>query len=105
MVLTWGFPLGPTLANFYLAHMVAKIVDSFVCPPKLYARFVDDCFAVFNNDSSSLGFLSMLNSQHNNIKYTALLCTSFLDVRVKVNNVNVDTWMWCKLKHSLLVYF
>ena len=48
-----GSPLRPTLANFFLAHMETKILDSnCVCLPKLYARFVDGCFAVFHSDSS-----------------------------------------------------
>ena len=63
--------------------METKILDSCVCQPKLYARFVDDCFAVFNNDSSSSDFFNLLNFQHNNIKFTmdsVLQCISFLDV-------------------------
>ena len=79
-----------------------------VYQPKLYTWFVDDCSAVFNNDSS-LDFLSLLNSQHNNIKFTmesALKCILFLDVRIKVNNDNIDTWVWCKPTHiGLLLNF
>ena len=60
-----GSFLQPTPANFFLAHMETKILNSnCVCRPKLNVQFVDDCFAVFNNDSSSLHFLSLLNSQH-----------------------------------------
>ena len=39
------------------------MLDSCVCRLKLYAPFVDDYFAVFNNDSS-LDFLNLLNSKH-----------------------------------------
>ena len=81
-----GSPLGSTLANFFVAHIETKILESCVCRPKLYIRFVDDWFAVFNEVSSSLDFLSLLNPQHNNTKFTtesALHCISFLDVCIK----------------------
>ena len=74
--------------------METKILDSYICRFKLYARFVDDCSAVFKNDSSSSNFLSLLDSEHNNIKFTVksvLQCVSFQDVRIKVNNDNIDT--------------
>ena len=50
--------------------METKILDSCVYGPKLYAPFVADCFAVFNNNSFSFDFLNLLNSQHDNIKFT-----------------------------------
>ena len=92
-----GSTLGPTLANFFLAHIeTKKLLDSSMCPPKFYSRFVDDCFAVFDSDISSLSFLNLLNSQHKNIKFTmesAVQCISFLDVSIKVNNDNIETWI------------
>ena len=36
--------------------MEAKILDSCECRPKLYATLMDDFFAAFNTDSSSLDF-------------------------------------------------
>ena len=100
-----GSPLGPTLANFFLAHIETKLLDSYVCPPKFYSRFVDDCFAVFNNDSSSLNFLNLLNSQHHNIKFTmesAIHCFVFRFC-IKVNNDNIETWIWRKPTHTGLL--
>ena len=105
-VVAMGSPLGPTLANFFLAHIETKLLDSYMCPPKFYSRFIDDCFAVFNNDSSSLNFLNLLNSQHHNIKFTmesAVQCISFLDVCIKVNNDNIETWIWRKPTHTGLL--
>ena len=100
-----GSPLGPTLANFFLAHIeTKKVLDSNMCPPKFYSRFVNDCFAVFDNDiSSKKNFLNLLNSQHKNIKFTtesAVQCISFLDVSIKVNNNNIETWIWRKPTHT-----
>ena len=102
-----GSPLGPTLANFFLAHIeTKKLLDSSMCPPKFYSRFVDDCFAVFDSDISSLSFLNLLNSQHKNIKFTmesAVQCISFLDVSIKVNNDKIETWIWRKPTHTGLL--
>ena len=45
-----GSPLGPTIANFFLADMKNKILQNNVdFYPKLYLRYVDDIFCVFNN--------------------------------------------------------
>ena len=77
-----------------------------MCPPKFYSRFVDNCFAVFDNDSSSLSFLNLLNSQHKNKKFTmesAAQCISFLDVCIKVNNDHIETWIWRKPTHTGLL--
>ena len=102
-----GSPLGPTIANFFLAHIeTKKLLDSSMCPPKFYSRFVDDCFAVFDSDISSLSFLNLLNSQHKNIKFTmesAVQCISFLDVSIKVNDDNIETWIWRKPTHTGLL--
>ena len=51
-----GSPLGPTLANFFLVHIKTELLDCCICRPKLYTRFVGNCFAIFNNDSSSLDY-------------------------------------------------
>ena len=47
---TMGSPLGPTMANFCLADLEAKLLrdssdESFA--PSLYLRYVDDIFCVF----------------------------------------------------------
>ena len=45
-----GSPLGPTLANFFLAHIELKIfAEHKNYYPKLYCRYVDDIFAIFTN--------------------------------------------------------
>ena len=67
-----------------------------VCRTKLYLRYVDDCFTIFNNENFFSDFLGILDSQHNNIKFTmesALQCISFLNVCINIYNENVDTWM------------
>ena len=45
---TMGSPLGPTLANFFLAHLESKLfLKNEQMHPNLYLRYVDDVFSVF----------------------------------------------------------
>ena len=66
-----GSPLGSTTANFFIADMENKILQHNVdFHSKLYLRYVDDMFCVFNNETSCDKFLDLLNKQHKNIKFT-----------------------------------
>ena len=48
-----GSPLGPTLANFFLAKMEKRIMSiASANHPLLYLRYVDDIFAVFETNES-----------------------------------------------------
>jgi len=63
-------PLGPTLANFFMAHLEQqffsdKVNDSLL--PQLYLRYVDDMYAVFNDNQNCYNFLTILISQHQNL--------------------------------------
>ena len=43
-----GYPLSPTITNFFLAHMENKLLNSNLdFLPKLYLRNVDDIFLFF----------------------------------------------------------
>ena len=82
-----GSPLGPTLANFFLAHLESTLLsrDDLV-KPKLYLRYVDDIFAVFSCDNF-MPFFDALNQLHPNIKFTFELGNSsiaFLDTYISV---------------------
>ena len=76
-----GSPLGPTMANFCLADLEAKLLrdssdESFA--PSLYLRYVDDIFCVFRQDSSHQQFLDKLNCLHPNLKFTSEVGPSVL---------------------------
>ena len=78
---TMGSPVGPTMANFCLADLEAKLLrdssdESFV--PSFYLRYVDDIFCVFRLDSSHEQFLDKLNCLHPNLKFTSEVGTSVL---------------------------
>ncbi|XP_069975882.1 uncharacterized protein, partial [Penaeus vannamei] len=66
-----GSPLGPTLANAFLSHEHIWLSN---CPipfkPLYYKRFVDDTFLIFKSQEHGQEFLSYLNSQHPNVKFT-----------------------------------
>ena len=67
--------------------------------PKLYLRYIDDVYAVFQSRSSCSKFLNVLNSQHKDIEFTMEKATSilnFLDVEIKMNSTEYDTCMWQK---------
>ena len=52
-----GSPLGPTLANFFLANLENKLLnETNGFYPKLYLRYVDDVFAIFDDNLSIKNF-------------------------------------------------
>ena len=55
-----GSPLGPTLANFFLANLENKLLnETNGFYPKLYLRYVDDVFAIFDDNLSIKKFLNL----------------------------------------------
>ena len=54
--------------------------------PKFYKRYVDDIFAVFENESEAQLFLDYLNTRHPNIKFTKEVningILAFLDISI-----------------------
>ena len=44
-----GSPLGPALANIFVGYQEAKLLN-IAKRPLVYLRYVDDTFAVFNNE-------------------------------------------------------
>ena len=97
---TMGSPLGPTIANFFLANLENRILkNKNQHSPNLHLRNVDDVFAVFENNSDCLSFLNVLNSQHKNMKFTLehssnFIC--FLGVKIEINSNSLDTYTWRK---------
>ena len=83
-----GTPCGPTLANIFLCFHEQNWLNN--CPPefkpKVYKRYVDDTFLLFENLNQIEEFLQYLNAQHPNIKFTREIETdgglSFLDISI-----------------------
>jgi len=87
-----GSPLGPCYANTFLCHHEQAWLSN--CPanfkPIFYRRYMDDTFLLFNDPSHINPFLSYLNSQHPNIKFTCEIeqnnKLSFLDTCINFRN-------------------
>ena len=95
-----GSPLGCTLANFFLGHLETVIFKQpSSTHPKMYLRYVDDVFAVFDDDKKCDSFLNILNTQHKYLQFTvekSAHTLQFSDVNIKVNEQDVDAWVWRK---------
>ena len=51
--------LGPTSVNFFLGHVEEKIcAQNSSAAPKLYLRYIDDVYAIFDDDNSCSSCLS-----------------------------------------------
>lgn len=80
-----GSPLGPTLANIFMAFYETKWLDQ--CPPEFkpvfYRRYIDDIFVMFRSPEHLKEFETYFNSCHSNISFTSEKeennCMPFLD--------------------------
>ena len=64
-----GSPLGPALANIFVEYYEKKLFR-LNNKPVLYFHYVDDTFAIFNEESDCDSFLSALNSLHLCLTFT-----------------------------------
>ena len=66
-----GSPLGPALANLFMGYHENKWLNSEESSTVLfYKQYVDDIFCLFKCETDAKRFLSFLNRQHPNIKFT-----------------------------------
>ena len=67
-----GSPLAPILAsNTFMGYCEYKWLNQYKGnSPSYFRRYVDDIFAVFNYNDEAENFLTYLNIQHNNVKFT-----------------------------------
>ena len=63
-------PLGPVLANLFMAIHEKDWLKSCNSAPIFYRRYVDDIFCLVKNETEANSFLTYLNSKHANIKFT-----------------------------------
>ena len=81
-----GSPLVPALANIFVGYQEAKFFN-IAKRPLVYFRYVDDTFAVFNNDEDCNTFFTQLNSLHPSLRFTyekkSNYSLPFLDVLVE----------------------
>ncbi len=82
-----GGHLSPILANLYMEELEHKVLCTALTIPKLYLRYVDDIFAIWDETQGDQAeFLALLNEHHEDIVLTEELkkdrSLSFLDVTV-----------------------
>ncbi|XP_033119974.1 uncharacterized protein LOC117119279 [Anneissia japonica] len=66
-----GSPLSPVIANIFLEEFEQLAIHSATRQPKLWLRYVDDTFIIWQHSKVHLdSFLDHLNSQHGAILFT-----------------------------------
>ena len=82
-----GSPQGATIDNFFLAETETRLLQQQLnSAPKVYFRYVDEIFTIFNNKADSMKFLDRSNSQHTNLQFTIKKSTNallFLNMELK----------------------
>ena len=94
-----GSPLGVTFANFYMCNLENTVfANNPALKPRVYCRFVDDCFLIIN---SELDLLPLINAFKNNsvLNFTYELGDrklNFLDVSLEHKNGTLNTSVYKK---------
>ena len=102
-----GSPLSPIIANLYMEYFESLALESSQLQPKLWLRYVDDTFVVWQHGKDSLdSFLDHLNGIRESIKFTMEIESSqtiaFLDVLVKRKEGIISTSVSAR-RHTLIV--
>lgn len=66
-----GNPLGPILANIFMAHLEESMIfcGPNIVQPTFYRRYVDDTFCLFTTKEEAERFLVFINNLHPNIRF------------------------------------
>ena len=90
-----GSPLGPLLADIFMAKLERNQMSELISNFAYYVRFVDDTFVLCNERASTRQILKQLNQCHPAIKFTVEEevndALSFLDVSVLRNRNDIAT--------------
>ena len=100
-----GSPLSPIVANIYMESMETRALEAFHAKPKLWVRYVDDTFVLWQHGEEKLEtFHEHLNSQHPSIQFTKEVeCDNkipFLDVLIERTGTRVTTRVYRKKTHT-----
>ena len=95
-----GTKFAPPYAILFLASLEEKILESLDLKPKIWWRYIDDIFFIWEHGEESLReFLKELNKFHPTIKFTAEWSkerVNFLDVNVFLKNGELKTDLFVK---------
>ena len=103
-----GSPLAPLLANLFMGHHEVNWINNYSLEkPLFYRRYVDDIFAVFDNENDAMNFLNFLNKQHPNIKFTFEKQVQdklpFLDILIDNSSTSLVTSVYHKQTYTGLL--
>ena len=99
-----------TYANLFMAHFEEKHIYAHNSRPRIWFRFIDDIWGIFNGDEISFKkFNSEINSVHASIKLSgefSKIEVDFLNVTTYRKNSKVYSRLLCKPtdSHSYLEY-
>ena len=95
-----GSPLAPLLAEWFIANIENKLLESdIIFKPLFYRRYVDDIFAVFKSVDDRDAFFNLLNDSHRNLTFTMETTTGFLpflDIEILINDGKFETRVYRK---------
>ena len=96
---TMGSLLSPALANIFVGYQEAKLFN-IAKRLLVYFRYIDDTFAVFNNDEDCKTFFIHLNSLHPSLCFTYEKKSNhslpFLDVLIERHDLEFLTSVYSK---------
>ena len=102
-----GSPLAPILANIFMRWFEEKLFLTYTGTlPKVYRRYVDDSFLLFENKDDVKPFFHFANDIHPNIKFTKDEESAerkffpFLDVKISRFNDRFHTQTYYKPTHT-----
>ena len=100
-----GSPLSPIIAKLYMEHYESVALGSSQLQPKLWLRYVDDTFIIWQYGKDSIHtFLDHLNGIQESIKFTTEMETNqtiaFLDVLIRRNRGVISTSVFRKKTHT-----
>ena len=98
-----GVAMGSALgANYYMAHIENTVISDLTVKPKLYARYVDDCFLVVE-DEQHFEHIRREFQNKSVLKFTKEISVNnrlnFLDVTIDSND---ETYVTSVLEKKLI---
>jgi hypothetical protein len=100
-----GSPLSPILSNIFMEHFEEAFVETFDNGPRVWWRYVDDVFAIWNRNEEELKiFLDHINKQEPTIKFTLESEQNnqlpFLDIMIQKSSCRLETSVHRKKTHT-----
>ena len=90
--LSMGSPLSPLLANWFVSQLETELLNK-TARPKMYCRYVDDIFCIFQNKEQIHQFDEKLNNMHKDMTFVIQTCQEgklpYLDTQVAIKTTRL----------------